>query len=255
MANMFTSSGRSSHVLRLWAEVFHVSASSGAVRWTQVSDDLVPVSVSYVNGKFHVTAFNSRVDKVLDAWLTSSRLGQASNCFVYWKDSVSGDTWGLNFTSAADARAFRESINNPPSMTTGTTGAGAAGTGGGHFARRAESSYSLRDQAAGGNADGAPPATTTSTTTGSGRGPSKAGSGAHLTTKYYSNRTALSTPNSPSKRRQVHPHPDAHQIAHAQHQHAQQQQAAYAANQQQQQQQCTCDCLTVCLPLICNVTL
>lgn len=239
MSNMFTS-GRSSHVLRLWAEVFHVSASSGAVRWTQVSDDLVPVSVSYVNGKFHVTAFNSRVDKVLDAWLTSSRLGQASNCFVYWKDSVSGDTWGLNFTSAADARAFRESINNPPSTTTGAAS-------GGHFPRRAESSYSLRDQAAAsGNAPEATPAAATTTTTT--RGPSKAGSGAHLTTKYYSNRTAISTPNSPSKRR-VHPHQDAHHLAHAQHQQQQaqaaQQAAAYAANQQGQQ--CTCDCLTVCI--------
>lgn len=87
ISNLFT--GRSSHVLRLWAEVFHVSASSGAVRWTQVSDDLVPVSVSFVNNKFHVTAFNSRVEKVLDTWLTATRLGQASNCFVYWKDNVS----------------------------------------------------------------------------------------------------------------------------------------------------------------------
>lgn len=83
-------SGRSNQLLRLWAEVFHVSASSGAVRWTQVSDDLVPVSVSFANGKYHVTAFNSRVDKVLDTWLTAARLGQASNCFVYWKDNVSG---------------------------------------------------------------------------------------------------------------------------------------------------------------------
>lgn len=74
--------------LRLWAEVFHVSASSGAVRWNQVSDDLVPITVQFVNGKYRVTAVNSRVDKVLDAVLTVNRLGQASNCFIYWKDSV-----------------------------------------------------------------------------------------------------------------------------------------------------------------------
>ena len=195
--------------------MFHVSASSGAVRWTQVSDDLVPVSVSYVNNKFHVTAFNSRVEKVLDTWLTATRLGQASNCFVYWKDNVrepyffylchylkkqfyiqvSGDTWGLNFTSAADARAFRDSISTAPTNTRDS-----------HFPRRAESSYSLRDQS---NVAG-------------GSQPSKAGSGAHLTTKYYSNRTAISTPNSPSKRR------------------IQNEVQGYG----QQQAQCTCDCLT-----------
>lgn len=53
---------------------------------------------------------------------------------------------------------------------------------------------------------------------------SKAGSGAHLTTKYYSNRTAISTPNSPSKRR---------------HQQQDLQALCYG-----QQPQCTCDCLT-----------
>jgi hypothetical protein len=107
--------------------VFHVSASSGAVRWTQLSDDLVPVTVTQVQTRFHVTAYNSRVDKVLDTWLSATRLGQASNCFVYWKDAVSGDTWGLNFTSAADARAFRECISAARDF------------------RRAESSYSLRE--------------------------------------------------------------------------------------------------------------
>lgn len=114
-------------MLRLWAEVFHVSASSGAVRWTQLSDDLVPVSVALVQGRFHVTAYNSRVDKVLDTWLAGTRLGQASNCFVYWKDATTGDTWGLNFTSAADARAFRECVSAARDF------------------RRAESSYSLRE--------------------------------------------------------------------------------------------------------------
>lgn len=39
---------------------------------------------------------------------TGTRIGQASECFVYWKDPVTNDTWGLNFTSPADARAFRE---------------------------------------------------------------------------------------------------------------------------------------------------
>lgn len=40
--------------------------------------------------------------------ITGTRIGQASECFVYWKDPVTNDTWGLNFTSPTDARAFRE---------------------------------------------------------------------------------------------------------------------------------------------------
>ena len=152
---------RDGHVLRLWAEVFHVSASSGAVRWTQLSDDLVPITVTQVQNRFHVTAYNSRVDKVLDTWLSATRLGQASNCFVYWKDAISGDTWGLNFTSAADARAFRECISASRDF------------------RRAESSYSLRTESGGQQQRGEQQTTTT-------RGRQQ--------------RSAQSQPNSPSKR-------------------------------------------------------
>ena len=52
--------------VRLWAEVFHVTtSSSGTVKWTQVSEDLVPVNISCsqdANGiRFHVTAYNSQV--------------------------------------------------------------------------------------------------------------------------------------------------------------------------------------------------
>nr|CAH0106382.1 unnamed protein product [Daphnia galeata] len=151
--------------LELWAEVFHVSTSSaGTVRWQQISEDLVPVNISCIQDQpdyvFHITAYNSQVDKILDVRLTqpdeegnkelyarsrplgsfvtqsdspnksvpilqcgilknnkdklitlslySTRIGQASECFVYWKDPVTNDTWGLNFTSPADARAFRE---------------------------------------------------------------------------------------------------------------------------------------------------
>nr|XP_046920707.1 protein still life, isoform SIF type 1-like isoform X2 [Dermatophagoides farinae] len=224
MSNILNA-GRSNHILRLWAEVFHVSASSGAVRWNQVSDDLVPVTVSFINGRYHITAFNSRVEKVLDCWLQSNKLGQASSCFIYWKDNVSGDTWGLNFTSPADARAFRECIQSGTVQL--QTGSGP---------KRAESSYSLRAAATGtggGNQDES--STHQSTQQQQQQQPhgrqSKAGSGAHLTTKYYSNRTAISTPNSPSKRRLQ------------QQQVEQLQQQAYG-QQQQQQPQCTCDCLT-----------
>ena len=39
---------------------------------------------------------------------TGTRIGQASECFVYWKDPATGDTWGLNFTSPIDAKQFKE---------------------------------------------------------------------------------------------------------------------------------------------------
>ena len=36
-------------ICRLWAEVFHVTtSSSGSVKWSQVSEDLVPVNISCV---------------------------------------------------------------------------------------------------------------------------------------------------------------------------------------------------------------
>lgn len=60
--------------LRLWAEVFHVSASgAGTVKWQQVSEDLVPVNITCIQDSpecvFHITAYNSQVDKILDVRL------------------------------------------------------------------------------------------------------------------------------------------------------------------------------------------
>lgn len=40
--------------------------------------------------------------------ISGTRIGQASECFVYWKDPMTNDTWGLNFTSPIDAKQFRE---------------------------------------------------------------------------------------------------------------------------------------------------
>ncbi|KAL9701518.1 hypothetical protein quinque_004959 [Culex quinquefasciatus] len=106
---------RDGHLLRLWAEVFHVSASgTGTVKWQQVSEDLVPVNITCIQDSpeciFHITAYNSQVDKILDVRLIQpgTRIGQASECFVYWKDPMTSDTWGLNFTSPIDAKQFRE---------------------------------------------------------------------------------------------------------------------------------------------------
>ncbi|KAI9587640.1 hypothetical protein GQX74_003486 [Glossina fuscipes] len=106
---------RDGHLLRLWAEVFHVSSSgAGTVKWQQVSEDLVPVNITCIQDSpecvFHITAYNSQVDKILDVRLVQpgTRIGQASECFVYWKDPMTNDTWGLNFTSPIDAKQFRE---------------------------------------------------------------------------------------------------------------------------------------------------
>lgn len=61
-------------VCRLWAEVFHVAASgAGQVKWQQVSEDLVPVNITCIQDSpecvFHITAYNSQVDKILDVRL------------------------------------------------------------------------------------------------------------------------------------------------------------------------------------------
>lgn len=66
-------------VFRLWAEVFHVSASgAGTVKWQQVSEDLVPVNITCIQDTpecvFHITAYNSQVDKILDVRLVQPGL-------------------------------------------------------------------------------------------------------------------------------------------------------------------------------------
>lgn len=75
---------------RLWAEVFHVSMSSGSgtVKWQQVSEDLVPVSISCVQDSpeciFHISAYNSQVDKILDVRLSqpgTQRMETPCICF------------------------------------------------------------------------------------------------------------------------------------------------------------------------------
>ncbi|XP_068083118.1 protein still life, isoform SIF type 1-like [Anabrus simplex] len=137
-----TSRRRDGHLLRLWAEVFHVSASgAGTVKWQQVSEDLVPVNITCIQDSpecvFHITAYNSQVDKILDVRLVQpgTRIGQASECFVYWKDPMTNDTWGLNFTSPIDAKQFRECCVNILIMFQSPSF---------KFSRKASSSYSLK---------------------------------------------------------------------------------------------------------------
>lgn len=125
------------------------ASGAGTVKWQQVSEDLVPVNITCIQDSpecvFHITAYNSQVDKILDVRLVQpgkftfdpltctsfnisfgmisigTRIGQASECFVYWKDPMTNDTWGLNFTSPIDAKQFREccvstKFNAPPQL-------------------------------------------------------------------------------------------------------------------------------------------
>lgn len=47
-------------------------------------------------------------NEIMEIFVAGTRIGQASECFVYWKDPMTNDTWGLNFTSPIDAKQFRE---------------------------------------------------------------------------------------------------------------------------------------------------
>lgn len=72
--NFYITFGLNYTIFRLWAEVFHVSASgAGTVKWQQVSEDLVPVNITCIQDSpecvFHITAYNSQVDKILDVRL------------------------------------------------------------------------------------------------------------------------------------------------------------------------------------------
>uniref|UniRef100_T1GKH8 WH1 domain-containing protein n=1 Tax=Megaselia scalaris TaxID=36166 RepID=T1GKH8_MEGSC len=86
---------RDGHLLssfRLWAEVFHVSSGGGgAVKWQQVSEDLVPVNITCIQDSpecvFHITAYNSQVDKILDVRLVQP--GKFDIIFLYKASQVS----------------------------------------------------------------------------------------------------------------------------------------------------------------------
>lgn len=104
---------------RLWAEVFYATAASeakGQFFWQQLSDDLVPVNITCIQDSpehvFHITAYNSQVDRIVDVRMVQpgTRIGMANECFVYWRDPITSDTWGLNFTSPIDSKQFRECV-------------------------------------------------------------------------------------------------------------------------------------------------
>jgi len=65
-----------------------------------------PNKPSETHKMLHLLTVN--ISEKLFFFLTGTRIGQASECFVYWKDPMTNDTWGLNFTSPIDAKQFRE---------------------------------------------------------------------------------------------------------------------------------------------------
>jgi len=40
--------------------------------------------------------------------LLGTLLVQPADCFIHWRDVETGHEWGLNFTTASDARQFRD---------------------------------------------------------------------------------------------------------------------------------------------------
>lgn len=101
-----------SHAFRIRPSASFTSPPT-TVRWTRYSmcdlcsqvrnyKPLSPFSLPFSNTSlFAGTNWNL-------CGLTGTRIGQASECFVYWKDPMTNDTWGLNFTSPIDAKQFRE---------------------------------------------------------------------------------------------------------------------------------------------------
>ncbi|GAB1600635.1 protein still life, isoform SIF type 1-like isoform X8 [Argonauta hians] len=120
--------------VRLWAEVFRVHGDGEYMRWERVSDDVVPVNISCIEDTpdtiFQITAYNRHVEKIFDVKIVQpgTIICPATDCFVHWRDPWYDCEWGLNFTSAPDARKFRDCCSFPTQR----------------FARKASSANSLR---------------------------------------------------------------------------------------------------------------
>ena len=63
------------------------TSGSGTVKWQQVSEDLVPVNIACVGDDpqlvFHITAYNSQVDKILDVRLVQPGELKFSKCIIF----------------------------------------------------------------------------------------------------------------------------------------------------------------------------
>ncbi|CAG7718838.1 unnamed protein product [Allacma fusca] len=142
------------------------------------------------------TTYNKHTQSIL-----GTRIGQASECFVYWKDPVTSDTWGLNFTSPIDAKQFRECCDFC-FKTTSSRLPNNNYSPAFKFSRKASSSYSLRLDSNGRTAGGAGRGgSMAGSRTGSGRIPSTSTQVQNAMT-VNPRRRPLSTPTSPSKARE-----------------------------------------------------
>lgn len=67
---------------------------------------LVPIDAFFIENL--IARYDLKSFEMIIFCITGTRIGQASECFIYWKDPMTNDTWGLNFTSPIDAKQFRE---------------------------------------------------------------------------------------------------------------------------------------------------
>lgn len=92
--------------------MFHVSASgAGTVKWQQVSEDLVPVNITCIQDSpecvFHITAYNSQVDKILDV-----RLLQPGEDFNYIFNFMCPFQYGYCWTCCVSIPQYDMSFDN-----------------------------------------------------------------------------------------------------------------------------------------------
>ncbi|XP_052239037.1 protein still life, isoform SIF type 1-like isoform X5 [Dreissena polymorpha] len=105
---------KDSNLLRLWAEIFAVKGSGDFMQWKRVSEDVVPINITCIEDTpktvFQVTAYNKHVEKIFDIKIVQpgTILCPATDSFVHWRDQGNGSEWGLNFTTPADAKRFRD---------------------------------------------------------------------------------------------------------------------------------------------------
>ena len=93
---------------RVWGMTLSWCSTSPptTARWTRslTCGWFSQVSLSSQNAYSAGSCFMAKLNQCV----AGTRIGQASECFVYWKDPSTSDTWGLNFTSPIDAKQFRE---------------------------------------------------------------------------------------------------------------------------------------------------
>lgn len=72
----------------MWAEVFHVSAKGEEIKWQQISEDLVPVNITCLQDGpeyiFHITAYNSQVEKIMDIRLVQPGILEYINTKLFF---------------------------------------------------------------------------------------------------------------------------------------------------------------------------